>query len=303
MDEPDFQSMAMNRRRRWYLDASPAALVCLAVVATGCAAPYPEGTVSQLLPDPPPPQERSYSADGRQIHYVEVDAGPARVLLIHGSPGSWQGWAPLMREPRLRERASLLAPDRPGWGQSGYGQMLPDLADQSRLLAPLLDAPGQRTLLVAHSYGAAVALRLALDRPQQVSGLVLVAPTLSPELERPSWYDHLARVPPFRWLLPKRLRLSYVELRPLPAELRAMRAQWASLTVPVEVVQGDEDSQVDPRTADFAEQVFTPQQLRVMRVPGAGHDVPWQQPRLIADTVVATLRRADHAQPAAAAAN
>jgi uncharacterized protein len=278
----------MNRRHRhWYFQLFLwAALGCLATAIASCAAPYPEGAPSQLLPQP---RDLSYTADGRQIHYVELDGGSARVLLIHGSPGDWQGWAPLMREPHLRERASLIAPDRPGWGQSGYGHMVPDLADQSRLLAPLLDVPGQRTLLVAHSYGAAVALRLALDRPQQVCGLVLVAPTLSADLEGAAWYDH----PPIRWLLPRRLRLSWRELKLLPQELRDMQAQWAALPLPVEVVQGDDDSQVDPRTADFAERVFTAQQLRVMRVPGAGHDIPWRQPKLIADTVVATLRRAE----------
>jgi pimeloyl-ACP methyl ester carboxylesterase len=225
-------------RKRWRrLVPLSAVAGCLTAALAGCMdTPYARGTPGQLLPDDPRARELSYSVDGRRVHYVQQDGGPARILFIHGSPGDWQGWAPYLRDRRLRERASMIAVDRPGWGQS-VGAVVPDLERQAAMLQPLLDGTG-RTLLVAHSYGGAVAARMAMDDPAQVEGLVLIAPTLSPRQEGPRWYDHLATLFPIRLLLPDRLRLSYTELAPLPQALRKMQPHWAELRLPVAVVQG-----------------------------------------------------------------
>jgi pimeloyl-ACP methyl ester carboxylesterase len=262
-------------------------LAGMAAALYGCMGPpYAKGTVYQLFPEAPRPQDRTYLADGRRIHYVEQAGGPQRILFIHGTPGDWQGWAPFLRDKRLQARATLLAVDRPGWGESGYGQIVPGLEAQARLLQPLLDA-GARTLLVAHSFGGAVAARLAMDHPAQVSGLLLIAPTLSPELERPRWYDRLARLVPA--LLPQRLALSYRELKPLPADLRQMQPRWASLHMPITVIQGDDDQQVDPRTADYARRMLPAGLTRVVTVPGEGHWILWTRPEDIAGAILSML--------------
>jgi len=48
---------------------------------------------------------------------------------------------------------------------------------QAKVAVGVIEQLGlKKPIVVAHSYGGAVALRLALDRPDLVGGLVLIAP-------------------------------------------------------------------------------------------------------------------------------
>jgi pimeloyl-ACP methyl ester carboxylesterase len=71
-----------------------------------------------------------------------------------------------------------VAYDRPGMGHTEERPAGSDtLAMQARVAAGVIEASGlKKPVVVAHSWGGAVALRLALDRPDLVSGLVLIAP-------------------------------------------------------------------------------------------------------------------------------
>ncbi len=276
-----------------------AALGGLAASLSGCfTAPYAKGTVCELFPEAPRPTDASYLVGSSRVHFVEESGGPGRIVFIHGSPGDWQGWAPLMRDPRLRAQAAMLAPDRPGWGRSDYGHVVPGLEAQADLLRPLLGEGPRRTLLVGHSFGGAVALRMALDHPQAVSGLLLIAPTLSPELERPSWYERLAGMFPARLLLPERLSLSLKELANLPQDLGRLRRLLPDLQVPVVVIQGEDDGQVDPRTADFAARELPARFTTVIRVPGQGHWILWADRALIVREILSMLRTMTADSPA-----
>jgi pimeloyl-ACP methyl ester carboxylesterase len=266
---------------------------CAAAALSGCLTePYAEGTVGQLLDQEPRARDMSYAAGGRRIHYVEQVGGQDRIVFIHGAPGDWQGWAAYLRDRTLAARATLIAVDRPGWGQSAPGGVVPDLGRQAELLRPLLDGATGRTVLVAHSFGGAVAAQMALDFPGKIDGLVLIAPTLSPALSGPRWYDVVADSIPIRFLLPDRLRLAYIELAPLPDELRRMCSRWAELHLPIALIQGDDDVQVDPRNADFAQAEFPTGLVQVTRVTGQGHWIPWTRPRLIAAAIRKVLSRA-----------
>jgi pimeloyl-ACP methyl ester carboxylesterase len=102
---------------------------------------------------------------------VEVGAGPP-VLAIHGQPGLGADWAAVAA--RLARDHLVLAPDRPGYGNSG--EDADSLAGNVEALAGLLRRRGLApATVVAHSYGGAVAVLLAERHPELVSGLVLVA--------------------------------------------------------------------------------------------------------------------------------
>jgi pimeloyl-ACP methyl ester carboxylesterase len=107
---------------------------------------------------------------------VEAGSGPA-LLLVHGLGGQLSHFTYGVVE-RLAAHFRVIAVDRPG---SGYSTRDPSvsaaLPAQAAALSTLIATLGlERPMVVGHSLGGAVALQLALDFPQQVGGLALIAP-------------------------------------------------------------------------------------------------------------------------------
>ncbi len=239
-----------------------------------------------------PPTFHTYQVLGREVFAAEIgpkDAPP--VLYIHGSPGSWDDAAALMTDPQLVERAHIIAVDRPGFGKSGYGQLETSLARQAAMMAGVLhqSAPGRPAIVVGHSLGGPVAARLAMDDPGSVAGLVLVAGSIDPALEKTTWYQKAARWPVVRSIVPQMLQLANDEIRPLKGELEMMLPLWSGIHMPVEVIQGDDDALVPPANADFAQRMLTQAPVHMMRIPKQGHLIPWERPDLIRDAIVRLL--------------
>lgn len=151
--------------------------------------------------------EAAFPADGRQLdvsgHGVHVltrgpEEGPA-VLLIHGASANAREFTATLA-PRLETDMRVLMADRPGHGYSDRFDGAYSLAAQARQMAGVLDqlAPGQKAVVAGHSFGGAVALRLALDRPDLVSGLVLLAPVTHDWGDGDggtAWYNFIAANP------------------------------------------------------------------------------------------------------------
>lgn len=122
--------------------------------------------------------------DGARLHYVDTGEGPP-IVLIHGLGGQLRNFTYALTQ-RLPGRR-LIAIDRP---RSGYSTVRagvePGLADQARLIAQAIAKLGlERPLVVGHSLGGAVALALALDHPEAVGALALIAPLTQPQDEVP----------------------------------------------------------------------------------------------------------------------
>ena len=110
-------------------------------------------------------------------YWREAGAGPA-VVCLHANASVSAQWRALM--DRLGHRRRLLAPDSYGAGQSPEwpSDRAITLADEARLIEPVLACAGERFALVGHSYGGAVALRVARMQPERVQALALYEPTL-----------------------------------------------------------------------------------------------------------------------------
>lgn len=92
-----------------------------------------------------------------------------------GTPGQWRALADrLGREARLFAPALIgYDPDEP-WDPT----LGPSLDDEARRIENLLDLVAGPVDLVGHSFGGAVALRIAIRRPERIRRLVVYEPVL-----------------------------------------------------------------------------------------------------------------------------
>lgn len=128
----------------------------------------------------PPLGRKVIVEPGTGLQVLEEGDGPP-VLLIHGAASNLRE-LPSALKGHL-DGLRMIAVDRPGFGWSDRGAAGKgwQLGEQARLIGLLLDRLGTGPVVVAgHSWGSAVGLRLALDRPDLVKGLVLIAPASHP---------------------------------------------------------------------------------------------------------------------------
>lgn len=115
-------------------------------------------------------------------HYVQNGDGPDLVLLHAGgsSAAQWRKSAAI-----LEAGYRLLMPDFIGFGRTDPWPGTADLShdDQASLVASLISSYCSSPVhVVGHSYGGAVAVRLALAHPEMLARLVLIEPVLTPLL-------------------------------------------------------------------------------------------------------------------------
>ncbi|MEM1373773.1 MAG: alpha/beta hydrolase [Pseudomonadota bacterium] len=128
-----------------------------------------------------PPEGQFTEVDGVPVHYVQRGEGPDLVLL-HGAGGSTRDFT-FKFVDRLTDRYRVTVFDRPGLGYSGrperYGIWSRDAEsprEQARFLQAAADTIGVTDpIVLGHSFGGAVAMAWALERPQETAAVVMVA--------------------------------------------------------------------------------------------------------------------------------
>jgi pimeloyl-ACP methyl ester carboxylesterase len=116
--------------------------------------------------------QRYTEVRGVRLRWFQAGKGES-VLLVHGFGGAASNWTAVA--PALARHARVLVVDLPGHGGSTALPGPPERLDPfAERLGLLLEREGEApAVVVGHSLGAVVALRLALRRPELVRGLVL----------------------------------------------------------------------------------------------------------------------------------
>jgi pimeloyl-ACP methyl ester carboxylesterase len=207
----------------------------------------------------------------------------------------------------------VLAVDLPGHG-AAPGPAPRSIGALAEALEALLDDSGvARAAVAGHSMGGAVALSLALSRPERVAALALVgtgarlrvAPELLAAAARPDGLVLAARQLADSSFGPaasaeardaRARAFAALAAGLLHGDLAACDAfdvmdRLAELRVPAVVVCGTEDRLTPPRYASFlAERIAG---ARLALVPGAGHLVMLEEPRAVTAAIAALLAGAE----------
>lgn len=144
----------------------------LCVTISACrAAPIPP---AQRFPAGTEFTARYVEVDGTRIRYLEAGAG-ATVIFLHGLGASMYAWRKNLT-PLDSAGYRVVAFDNRGFGFSGKPAGGYDNAAYVRLLAALMDSLHvPDAVLIGHSMGGAIAAEAAIELPQRVRGLVLIA--------------------------------------------------------------------------------------------------------------------------------
>ncbi|HSB24488.1 MAG TPA: alpha/beta fold hydrolase [Burkholderiaceae bacterium] len=216
------------------------------------------------------------------------DAGGARVIMVHGTPGSATAWTDYLLSPP--PGIELLALDRPGFGNSPPADAVTRLADQAAAVSALMPPDGRPVVLLGHSLGGAVVARVAADHPERVDALVLVAASLDPAQETIHPLQRLGAWPPIRAMLPRAIRNANAELMALKPELQALDDVLPRITAKVVIVHGTDDDLVPAANVPFMQaRLRGARCVKVVMLEGRNHFLPWNSEAAVRDAIRVAL--------------
>ena len=129
------------------------------------------------------------------LHIGPKEASGPPIVLVHGASSNLEA----MRRPlgdRLAARHRVILIDRPGHGWSSASMETSTPAAQGRLIEEALNKLGVGpVILVVHSWAGALGARMAIDYPDRVAGLVMLAPVTHPWEGGVGWYNALVAKP------------------------------------------------------------------------------------------------------------
>jgi len=249
--------------------------------------------------------------DGVRLHYVERGSGEPLVLL-HGNGSMIEDFESSGLIDLAARNYRVIVFDRPGFGHSSRPRNVVWTPDaQAELIKHALERLDvSNAIVLGHSWGASVAVAMALKYPDLVRGLVLAsgyyyptarpdviamaAPalpvigdilghTLSPLISRAIWPMMMAKIfgprsvpekfgafPKEMALRPSQIRASAAESALMIPDAFGLRNRYAELKMPVVIIAGEQDRLVDIGTQSARLHSDIPQS-RFHRVAGNGH--------------------------------
>lgn len=305
-------SLTFRKKIFMILRSNPYAVAAAAIGALAVSALVNRQLAKKAERDNPPAGQ-FLEIDGVRLHYVERGQGEPLVLL-HGNGSMIQDFASSGLIDMAAEKYRVIVFDRPGYGHSERPRgtiWTPDA--QADLIHEALRRIGaSRAVVLGHSWGASVAVALALKYPDAVSGLVLASGyyyptvradvallsgpaipvigdigryTLAPIISRAIWPLLMRKIfgpapvpqkfdsfPREMAVRPSQIRASAAESALMIPDAFAFRADYPRLKMPVVIIAGEED-----RLIDIDEQSARLhediKQSTFHRVSGAGHMV------------------------------
>jgi pimeloyl-ACP methyl ester carboxylesterase len=292
-----------------------------------------------------PAQGRMVEVAGGALHVVDIgprDAVGLPIVMLHGASSNLE----VMRQPvgeRLARDRRVILIDRPGHGWSTRDRLEDSTPEvQGRMIGEALAKLGvDRAVFVVHSWAGALGTRIALDRPQSVAGLVMLAPVAYPWPGGVGRYNRIVTTPVIGPLLAHTITLPLGLLlaepgargvflpQPMPPgfvrntatplllrpreflanawDLMTLKAvaeqapRYSQIKAPITIISGDESDKTVSTRIHSRPLAEVAPVAKLIVLPGVGHMIQNAAPDLVISEIEAMVARTKQVAGATAA--
>ncbi|HVV93198.1 MAG TPA: alpha/beta fold hydrolase [Hyphomicrobiales bacterium] len=223
-------------------------------------------------------RENVVEADGFRIRYLEAGAGDA-VVMLHSAIGLYVTEAHRLLSAKHR----VILFEVPGFGRSPANERSQTMPDLARTMLAATDALGlKRFNVTGHSFGGRLALWMAIERPDAVASVSLIAAAVIPSGRPPP--------PATDPVMAKQMAL----LRRVmggPGRDPVLEAEMKKLDVPVLALFGTNDEIIPPSHGREYRKLL--KHCNVVMIYDAGHALDRDRPEALASVIADFVEKPD----------
>jgi pimeloyl-ACP methyl ester carboxylesterase len=234
---------------------------------------------------PPLPNFEYLDTLERKVFFAENgEKSKPLLLMIHGAPGAWFGYKEFLSDSALLKKYRIISFDRLGYNKSSKNTESIDF--QTLIYSSFLKKSIDKVVIIGRSYGAPIAAKLAMDYPEKISRLILVAPACDPTQEKFWWFSNFANTNFSRFFLPKYANQASTEKFRHVEDLKKIEIGWRKITCPVTILQGGTDWIINPENGNYVDSMLKNAPRRFIFLPNNRHLLTLERPDLIKEILL-----------------
>ena len=214
----------------------------------------------------------------KSIHYVESgDSTAPTILFVHGTPGSSNNFQNFLEDSTLASVYRMISIDRPGFGYSNFGRA-EEVEKQVVIFNAFLRSKynGKPVILAGHSLGGPIVVAMAAKDSSLAQVLLLLAASVSPELEPAEKWRKPLSFPVLRWLAPGAMRPSNDEMLDFKSYVKQMPLLLQQVKCTTYLIHGTKDMFVPYDNVPYAEKYLAnDKSTNVITLENENHFIPW----------------------------
>ncbi len=226
------------------------------------------------------------------IHHDTYKGGPVRwvetpplsdntntlMVFVHGAPGAADAFHSYLADSPMRSRCRMVSIDRLGYGYSHYGKTTVDIGEQADFVRFVMSKYDADTVwLTGHSFGGPIVAKVAMDAPEDIEGVVMIAPVNDPVSEKIFWFSGIPTWKALKWMMSGGLIVSAEEKLGHIEALKQIQDGWATIRRPILHIHGMKDSLAPADNMDFSKKNIPAEFLRTDMLMQSGHIIPFTQ--------------------------